>query len=251
MDKVEQVARSSVGNWMYNIIWNARKGTNKWGWAFVFFANFFQLVWFPCALALVLHFTTSTKTGLGGIVAVFMVLSPIIYSAIDRSKAFSLTSNFIAVAGDMNRLFNNPSSGPLTKYIAKFGYLVSGVIALYLAFAIWKINRDRLSELELTQLDVLGNALAHGKYFWLEAKMVWFQMEMHYSRRDSINTNNRMQTSVSFALACKWALLEPKIREERKEWLLSVISNTLQEFPDLPEEVTMRLREALPIVIET
>lgn len=250
MDKIEGNARTSVGNWMYNLIWNTRKGTNKLGWLFVFIEACIKLIAFPIALSIPIFYFFKPGDNAWMVIVMLITFSPFIIADFETKMAFGIMSNFIAVAADMKRLSYDPSSNAFLKLIAKISYLVSGALALCLAYAIWGTKKDRLSECTVTELDVLGNAFAHVKVFWPNANRIWSLLKDYYLARDIINKDEKMQTSVSFALACKWALLEPGIREERRKYLLSIISVTLEEFPELSEETTMRLREVLPLVVE-
>lgn len=251
MDTIEKNARVSVGDRMYNLIWKTRKGTNKLGWLLVFIEACAKLIALPIAFAFPIFYIFNSWLNAWEVIAMLIIFSPLILAELEIRMAFESMSSFIAVAGDMNRLTRDPSRSVFVKLMAKISYLVSGALALYLACAIWRTKSDSLSECTVAELDVLGNALAHVKLFWPQANLIWLQLESFYLVRDIINKDEKVQTSVSFALACKWALLEPDIRQERRKYLLSMISKTLKEFPELPEEVTMRLREALPPVIET
>ena len=77
---------------------------------------------------------------------------------------------------------------------------------------------------------------------------VFYEMERRYIDRGIIDADKRRDTSVSFANACKWAALHPDISKNQKEYLFSVRYDTLKEYPDLPIEVTMRIREDLPLI---
>lgn len=247
---MNQSVRSSVGKWMYDLIWNTRKGDNKWGWLVVFFINFIQLIWIPCVLASILYYLFPPKFDFEVVMVWQILFAPLIVTVLSTNMAFSRTSNFIAVAGDMNRLYCDPASNLLTKVLAKLLYLISGVLAIYLAYMIWWVNRDRLKELGLSQLDVLGNAFAHGKFFWLEAKFIFYDLQHVYGSRNNskLTEEQKKEISVFFAYACKWMSLEPGTSKEHRKYLFSVRYDTLKEYPDLPIEVTMRIREDLPLI---
>lgn len=252
MDSIEKGARERQGNFVYNLIWKARKGDQKWLWGVVAFIATLKLVllpmivmtltWYVVSLNENISFGSKVFIGFWPAVLVSGILSPVLHVIFSTKMAFANTSNFIAIAGDMNRIATSTDNA-LVKLIAKVSYLAAGFVALYCAISIWLVRRNNLKSLSVTELDVLGNALSKGKR-WSAARGIFSEMSTHFAGRFQ-EGEDAMQIAVSFALACKWMLGDPAAEAGTKNIRKSMIRQIMADYPDLPEEVTMRLFEAV------
>jgi hypothetical protein len=253
MNSIESDARKRHGDFLYDLTWAARKSDRKWLWGVVAIIALFKLVFIPMAVMAAtwyvvsiseeLVFGSTVLIGFWPAVLVSGFLSPVLHALLSKKLAFANTSNFIAIAGDMNRIANSAKILGV-KIIAKISYLAAGVLALYCALAIYVFNRNRLHTLSVTELDVLGNALSKGG-FWRAAEKIHTILGLRhadYSLQE--RSSEAMQVAVSYALACKWMLGKPGMDQPKKTYLKTVMLSVMYMY-DLPEEVTMRLKEAL------
>lgn len=244
MNSIEKSARESSGEFMYNLIWEkARKGNQKWLWLVVFGITVFQSVWVSLTFAGIFHFAFSK----GYFPFWFIWLSMFaVNTLVDlfffRENLFRSLSQFIAVAGDMNRVYQ-ASEKVLARIFSKTLFLVSGVIAVAYACVLYGAYFWQLKVLSTTDLDVLGNALAHAKR-WKWARRIYEEIGRRYMARLQ-NDVDTLQVSVSFGMACKWMLLDPTLTHSDRAFKKAMIFQVMIDYPQLPDEVTMRFREGL------
>ena len=253
MDSVEKSARKSHGNFMYNLIWKARMGDQKWLWFVVFIVSCAQLLATPLILGAISHsilkygeeffFERSLSISLLQSLLFICLIFPLIESSVKVSDAFKRVSQFISIAGDMNRIAKG-GAGIFVKFLAKIGFLLSGVIALYCALSIWVVYRKKLKALSVTELDVLGNALSNGKKFWKQAGLVYAEISHRYAERFKSDVYAR-QIAISYGLASKWMYFDPGNDQADRIFYKKNIRQVIKDYPDLPEEVLIRYREIL------
>lgn len=251
IDKIEKAARESHGL-MYDITWRARETNQKWLWGVVLAISLVQFIGLPTLVGvmswLIISFIEknaySDTVSLSGAMVVgwFVFMSPYVHALLDVKSAFRNTSQFISVAGDMNRVANS-SANLFTKLISKMIFVFSGAIAVYCALGIWAVYKRKLKSLLDTELDVLGNALANGKFFWGHALAIYHLMSARYNNSLQ-KTIPDMQVAVSFAFACKWMLGDPSQSPDLRQWRKETIARILKDYEgSLPPQVTMRLCE--------
>lgn len=248
MNHIESGARERHGDFLYNLTWRARKSDQKWLWAVVALVVFVKLTMRQVFIfggggiltGLVLGFEMHPSFSAGAIIG--LVLAPVFEAIFFKKEAFGHTSNFIAVAGDMRRVSSKAKG--LGKLIAKLGYLSAGAIALYCAICIYVVNRNRLRVFLVSELDVLGNALSKGG-FWGAATKIHTILGLRNADCSLLTRSSAtMQVAVSYALACKWMLARPGMDQHEKRYLTTVMESVMKQY-NLPEEVTMRLKEGL------
>ena len=243
MDAIQKSARESSGGFMYNLIWEARKSDQKWLWIVVFLATALQSLWVSLAFAGIAY------VGYFKEFFPFWFVWMILFSGnflIDlffcKENLFRALSQFISIAGDMNR-FREKSTSVIAKFFAKSLFLLSGSIAVAHALVLYSAYVWQWKALSSTDLDVLGNALSHAK-FWKQARRVYDEVSTRYMARFQ-NDVDTLQVSVSFGMACKWMLSDPALTSSGRLNKKIMILQIMIDYPSLPIEVTMRYREVL------
>jgi uncharacterized MnhB-related membrane protein len=252
MDKIESGARERHGDFLYEMTWKARKGGNKWLWAIVAIVAFWKLIWKSVATAVVAYAVVSSITGsffhqgmrfsLWVAIAEAIIGAPVFEAFFWKRRAFAHTSNFIAIAGDMQRV-SAKSRNLLGRLIAKLSYLTAGAIALYCALAIYWFHRKCLHTLSVAELDVLGTALSKGG-FWNAAQKIFNVLRAHFDSESLLFGEKARQAAISYAFACKWLMRKPGMPKEVKDYLKALIQYVMEKH-EIPPEVSMRLKEAL------
>lgn len=245
MDSFESVARQKHKS-LYDLIWEARKTNKKYIWFAIGAVSFFQLIWKSVIVGSViglLYFGvnwTATAKEIVQFVLVFVFASPVVEALLNTKTSLRNISIFISVAGDMNRI-RKGEYGSVWKIIATTTFLFFGSLATYSAFVVWMLKRKNPSDLDVSELDVLGTALAKSG-FCHDAEFIFVEIERRYDRTIWRKDNEAISCAASYALACKWMI---SCWPKKKRKLQEKIQMVLRNHPSLPEEITMRLHEAL------
>lgn len=243
MASIKKNAQDEHGGFMYNLIWEARKSDQKWLWIVVFLVTVFQSLWVSLAFAGAAYVVSFKEVFPFWFVWLIIFTGNFVIDIFScRENIFRSLSQFISIAGDMNRIYG-VSKNTFTRIFSKTLFLVSGVIAVAHAFVLYGAYVWQLKALSSTELDVLGNALAHAKC-WKQARRIYEEVSMRYAARFQ-NDVDTLQVSVSFGMACKWMLGDPILSENGRLNKKIMILQIMIDYPSLPIEVTMRYREVL------
>lgn len=253
MDTIGKDSCGRRGGLIYSLTWSTRKTDKKWLWVIVLLVSLFQLI-APTVLLAGIAYLLVEKTGLvfsGQAVVIsfpwFLVVvascSPFVVTVFNPKASFRNTDQLISTAGDMNHIVKH-SDNLFVKMLAKTIFVFSGVFAIYYALVIWFLYKNKLRALSVAELNLLGNALSGGKIFWGQARHVFHALSGRYACR-YLEKGGAKQVAVSFAMGCKWILLDPEIHKDRKMFLIDSIRQVMKDYPDLPEEVTTRFREVV------
>lgn len=240
----EKSARESSGEFMYNLTWKARKSNQKWLWVVVFLTTVFQSIWVSLAFAGIAYVGYFKEVFPFWFVWLIIFIGNFVIDTFSfRENLFRSLSQFIAIAGDMNRVYG-ASKNTFTKIFAKILFLLSGSIAVAHACVLYGAYVWQLKVLSSTDLDVLGNALAHAK-MWKWARRIYLEVGDRYAARLQ-NDVDELQVAVSFGMACKWMLLDPTLDKSGKAFKKAMIFEVIIEHKEqLSDEIMMRFNEGL------
>jgi hypothetical protein len=252
MNRFEKDAKKMHGDGGYSITWSARKNQNKKHLWFVLGATtIFQIIWKSVVAFVLLWFINFFFTWKAGVTKDFLVsfltllsMSPVIEALVDPKVGVRNASNCIAIASDMNRI-RKGNYGILLKIVSVPMMLFFGTLAAYSGYSVWLRVGKNMSVLTTSELDVLGTSLSRGVIFWVEAYKVFLEICIRYEKSKIRGGDEEVSCAGSYGLACKWRMVCHRTTEDEKAHFKREILGVLSKYPSLPEEITMRLHEAL------
>ena len=166
----------------------------------------------------------------------FMYIAPFLETLYDVKTVIRITSSFISIAGDMNRIRRGDYNF-LWKVISVPLFLIFGALALYTAIAVWLLRvGDDMKQYSVSELDVVGTAFARSGVCLCFARQIFDEIHDRYVETDD------MKHAESYALACKWMMY---VTPNKTDVYKGEIKRIQKKYPDFPNEIMVRLNEAL------
>ncbi len=230
----------AFNEFLYNLIWSARKEKNLAKWWLVGIIAIVRLSWLPILIATMIYFATNTNSTNNSLLLTVVVM---FWFFMAPQTIVSFTSSVYSIAADCKRMMNSRKKN----IFVITSFLLWSLLAVISALSFLVFKLSNLHWIKTQELDVIGNVISKIKFKRL-ATTIHKEIVFRYCREKHSPYNIKhfeVELATSTALSHKWMAEMYGKKTLKGKTYLNKIEDLLTKYPDLPADVKTRLFEAL------